>query len=296
MLALFGLTRPAIAIDTHETSTSTEHTLTLLETADLTHMEHTFGILQARTDVLGSYEASLGWIGMHATSATSYAGLDEYQSSHALALSSYIPQAASFARYLPAFQRASAQRARYPELERYQREGLPYAQSVAPGSVPIMYQWDERWGYTPYCGEPLGFTGCGVTVASMATLSLTGNTAWTPAAAARLATALGETDQGTNTTFFTSPGFTSNTGVEGTLLDDGQDAFIDALNNHELVALSVKPATLARGAHWVLAVGVNPDGTVNIHDPNSVANTTRTWDPAELMSYETSQVALRRAS
>ena len=46
--------------------------------------------------------------------------------------------------------------------------------------VPLLMQWDERWGYKPYAGYLFGLTGCGPTCLSMCAIYLTGNPDYSP--------------------------------------------------------------------------------------------------------------------
>ena len=48
-------------------------------------------------------------------------------------------------------------------------------------TVPLLMQWDQRWGYQQYAGDLFGLSGCGPTCLSMVTIYLTGNTDRTPA-------------------------------------------------------------------------------------------------------------------
>lgn len=251
------------------------------------------GSLQMRASAYVDHAEDMAWIGAHSTSPWDYAALSSWQSYHALALSTRISGAVGYVRHLPAALLAGDTSNELPLLQTGLGTGLPYTGGFAAGSAPILFQWDERWGYKDYCGDPLGLTGCGVTVASMAYMGITGRTDITPAGMAALATRLGEAKGGTNSTLFTNPEFEATTGMDGTRLRDNVTALADAAGSGALVALSVKPNTLASGGHWVLVVGLNADGTLSIHDPNSPANTARSWDPAKLMEYENAMIALR---
>ena len=235
------------------------------------------GSLQTRAHALLDRDEQIGWVAAHATSPWSYAGLDANDSWDALVFAMRTPQATNFARTLP----------------RTHGETQPWRSSLSKGQVPILYQWDERWAYTDYCGMPLGFSGCGVTVMAMARAGLTGQADLSPADIAWVAIDEREAFGGTNSTFFTESA--GRLGLEGTRLRDSGAALTSSLKAGALVAVSVKPNTLAGGGHWVLAVGVNEDGTIRIHDPNSPANTARDWDVSELMGYENALVSLTAA-
>ena len=47
-------------------------------------------------------------------------------------------------------------------------------------SVPLLLQWDERWGYFEYAGELMGLSGCGPVCLSMVCIHLLNDTSLTP--------------------------------------------------------------------------------------------------------------------
>ena len=47
-------------------------------------------------------------------------------------------------------------------------------------SVPLLLQWDERWGYNEYAGDLMGLSGCGPTCLSMVCVYLLGDTDCSP--------------------------------------------------------------------------------------------------------------------
>ena len=237
------------------------------------------GTLQARARALVSHDADVAWLGAHATSYKSVAGLDETSSMRTLALATREPLSDGFLRHLSGS---------IPTSE-------PFSGSIAPGQVPALYQWDERWGYTDYCGMPLGFSGCGPTVMSMAYMGLTGRTDLSPADMAGVATEVHEVFGGTNSTFFTSPAMTARLGIAGSRLADSPAALVQALQAGELVAVSVRPNTLAAHDHWVLAVGLDQGGAVRINDPNSPEHSDEAWSAEQLVDYANALIALRTA-
>ncbi|MGN1080944.1 MAG: C39 family peptidase [Acutalibacteraceae bacterium] len=48
------------------------------------------------------------------------------------------------------------------------------------GCVPLLFQWDERWGYSEYAGEMMGISGCGPTCLSMVCVYLLNDTEYNP--------------------------------------------------------------------------------------------------------------------
>lgn len=47
----------------------------------------------------------------------------------------------------------------YPEMKD-KKQTIDLSQEAKTDTVPLLLQWDERWGYMPYSGGLLGYTGC----------------------------------------------------------------------------------------------------------------------------------------
>ena len=86
-----------------------------------------------------------------------------------------------------------ALRERYPETAQfvadYPREHgkhhtIDLTGEVEQGTIPLLLQWDERWGYETYGSSMMAITGCGPTSLSMVVCGLTGDTSWNPLAVA----------------------------------------------------------------------------------------------------------------
>lgn len=54
------------------------------------------------------------------------------------------------------------------------KQKINLSKEVKADTVPLLMQWDERWGYEQYSGGLLGYTGCGPTNLAMVVLYLTG--------------------------------------------------------------------------------------------------------------------------
>lgn len=239
------------------------------------------GSLQTRAHTLVNYDGLVAQLARETKSATERAGVDSSCVYASLALSIRSPEAANFV----------------VGLSEPDHETIGFGGSVPSGTVPALYQWDERWGYVDYCGLPIGFSGCGVTTMAMARMGITGKTDMSPADMATLSVEQNEADAGTNSSFFTNEAVAEITGVRGTRSDYvSSDILASYLSNSgTYVAMHMKQNTLAGGGHWVLAVGVEDDGSIRINDPNSPTNTTKSWDAEELIGYCDALIALSAA-
>ena len=58
----------------------------------------------------------------------------------------------------------------YPDREKYLGKEIDLSGDLAGGDVPLLMQWDVRWGYDSYGEEMVGLAGCGPTCMAMAYL------------------------------------------------------------------------------------------------------------------------------
>ena len=57
-----------------------------------------------------------------------------------------------------------------------EKKDLPAAETldaVTQGEIPLLIQWDERWGYAPYGNSIVAVSGCGPTCMAMVAAGLT---------------------------------------------------------------------------------------------------------------------------
>lgn len=157
----------------------------------------------------------------------------------------------------------------------------PDISSFSRDTVPLFMQWDARWGYHEYAFDVGGVTGCGPTCLSMVAYYLTGNTEYTPAYMMDFSTAqgcVGETG-GTNWTLFSKAAPELGFKVEEVILYDG--AVIKHLNAGHPVIINVKEGDFTTTGHYIVIVSY-ADGVFKVNDPNSVANSEKTWTWAQL--------------
>lgn len=235
------------------------------------------GSLNVRANTKLNHDALVSELASQYTDAWTRTGLDEIQSLTGLRLTSHHEQAISFVLGL-----------------NQPHKTITYSGTTTKGEVPKIYQWDERWGYFEYCNMPLGFSGCGVTIMAMARMGLTGKTDMGPAEMAQLAVDTGEAEGGTLSSFYINSDVSEATGVYGERLSStSASLLVQNISKSSYVAINVRANTLASGGHYILAVGVNDDGTIEIRDPNSPTNTAKSWDAEEIASYATAYTVLR---
>ena len=144
------------------------------------------------------------------------------------------------------------------------------------GKVPLLLQWDSRWGYEKYGSDFLAITGCGPTCLAMAGWYVTSNENMTPHQIARFA----------EKNFYYEPGYGSSwplisqggqaLGVTVTELPLVKKKIVDALEAGWPIILAMGPGDFTTTGHYIVLTGVE-DGAYRVNDPNSIANSERLW-------------------
>lgn len=168
----------------------------------------------------------------------------------------------------------------YPELHD-QSPKIDLKQEASGDRVPLLLQWDPRWGYKSYGSGLIGYTGCGPTCLSMVALYLTGNPDYDPATIARYAEQEGY--------------YVSGSGTSWDLMDTGCQHFGLAsedvmLEEHQMAALLQEgkplicvlgPGDFTDAGHFIVITGYTGEG-FTICDPNSPLRSAQIWTFARL--------------
>lgn len=168
-----------------------------------------------------------------------------------------------------------------------------YDEAVEKGSIPLLYQWDTRWGYREYCAGPIGTTGCCPTSLSMVYMGLTGKNDKTPADMAAIAAESGyaEDGQGTYATFLTD--MAGRFGLQCENFTPSTQNFLTYLQSGYVVICNVGPGDFTDSGHFFVATGLAEDGTVKINDPYSSVNSAKTWDAERIANQSIGMYAFR---
>jgi len=184
--------------------------------------------------------------------------------------------------FVARFPEAMGFAASYLDFDRmnYQPE-LDLSGEVTRGEMPYLLQWDSRWGYVEYGDGMIGYSGCGPTCLSMVAMYYYGWDNNDPIAVARYAD---ENDY-----------YVSGSGSSWTLMSKGckdfdliakeiildENAMVKALEAGKPIICAMGPGVFTDNGHYIVLTGY-VDGAFTIHDPNSPANTARTWTYNEI--------------
>ncbi|MDY3618665.1 C39 family peptidase [Agathobaculum sp.] len=143
-------------------------------------------------------------------------------------------------------------------------------------SVPLLLQWDMRWGYQPYGESTVAVSGCAPASLAMAAAYVTGNASITPYSVAQTAAQQGYYIPGEGTSWELMNIGAAAFGVvcEQLSLDKAQiDAALTA--GHPVIC-SMLPGDFTSSGHFIVLSG-KEDGGYAVRDPNSRERSGKVW-------------------
>lgn len=149
---------------------------------------------------------------------------------------------------------------------------------VSKGMVPLLIQWDGRWGYADLGDFCIGTNGCGPTCLTMVYASLTGDNTKTPCTFSEFAD---ENDY-----------YVDEVGSKWSLMTDGAAAFgikgrelglsrenvLRELEKGRPIICSMRKGDFTYGGHFIVLAGATEDGRIKVNDPNSPWRSLILWD------------------
>lgn len=153
--------------------------------------------------------------------------------------------------------------------------------TLAKGTIPLLIQWDERWGYAPYGESTIAVSGCGPTALSMVVSGLTGDNTITPYKVAKYSEENGyyAGDEGTSWSLMADAG--DEYEVQSTEIPLVENNMIDELESGHPIICSVKQGDFTEGGHFIVLTGMK-DGKFKINDPNSRIRSAKLWSFEDL--------------
>lgn len=149
------------------------------------------------------------------------------------------------------------------------------------GDIPLLLQWDERWGYGNYGNNIVAVSGCGPTCMAMVIAGLTGNRSVTPYTMAEYSqehdfvTAEGNTAWA----FITDGGV--EFGVKGQPVSLEETLVTEKLKQGVPIICSMRPGDFTTSGHFIVLTGVQ-NGKIELNDPNSLKNSEALWNFSDL--------------
>ena len=145
--------------------------------------------------------------------------------------------------------------------------------------VPLLLQWDQRWGYLHYGSDVAGVTGCGPVCLSMAAFYLTKDEAFSPDRIIRFAADNGYYVKGSGSSWKLISEGGVKLGFDVRELPLDENLIRKNLEAGNPIITVVGPGDFTSSGHFLVMTGWE-DGKILINDPNSTANSQK------LSSYE----------
>ena len=164
----------------------------------------------------------------------------------------------------------------YPE-ERKIEHDIDLSEYQNSDTVPLLLQWDKRWGYEKYGDGMIAFTGCAPTCLSMVSVYLTGNTSLDPLYIANKADKEGYYVNGVGSDWSVMTTFAEALGLDAKELPLDKNTVLRCLENGEPIICAMGPGDFTETGHFIILSGVT-EGKIKINDPNSVSNSKKLWD------------------
>lgn len=168
----------------------------------------------------------------------------------------------------------------YPNREQYQGKPIDLSGDYTSGQVPLLMQWDKRWGYDSYGDSNIGLAGCGPTCMAMIYLYLTGDTSANPRTMAEFADDNGyHTTDGTAWSFWTDGA--AQLGLDGEALSLSESAMKGVLDSGGLIVCSMRPGDFTTTGHFIVIRGYDKNGFY-VNDPNHRSTSEKQWSFKQL--------------
>lgn len=169
----------------------------------------------------------------------------------------------------------------YPNKKDYRGE-IDVTKELTEG-IPLLLQWDERWGYIRYGGDFLAVTGCGPTCLSMVWCGLNKKGIWSPDKVAEMAEKSGYYAQGQGSSWDLMTGGAGKLGLRAERVIFDEKHIKETLYQKKPIICAMGPGDFTTQGHFIVLTGINDDGKILLNDPNSRKRSGKSWDLKKVM-------------
>ena len=170
----------------------------------------------------------------------------------------------------------------YPK-EHSKEHDIDLTAEASQDTVPLLQQWDKRWGYEKYSGNYFAASGCGPTALSMVVLYLTHDAQASPLAVAEYAKEAGYSVDGSGSAWNLISKGCRHFGVNAKSVKVNEDIFKEKLDEGNLIVVNVGPGDFTDNGHFMVITGYDDEG-FTINDPNSIIKSNTHWQFERLSS------------
>lgn len=143
--------------------------------------------------------------------------------------------------------------------------------------VPLLMQWDERWGYSKYGDNVMGLTGCGPTCLSMVCIYLLEDTKYDPLYMAKFAEENGYYVSGSGSAWTLISKGGKKLGLDVIEIPLDENRIRRNLEVGNPIICIMGPGDFTTTGHFIVMTEY-VDGKIRINDPNSRERSEMLWD------------------
>ena len=162
-----------------------------------------------------------------------------------------------------------------------QTKEIDLSEHLGSETVPLLFQWDERWGNTIYGSDVMTVTGCGPTCLSMVLVHLLQDATFTPRYVADFAEENKYYAKGSGSKWALISEGGETLGLDVTELPLDENRMKKNLELGNPIICIMGPGDFTTAGHFIVLRGVE-DGKFIVNDPNSKENSERLWSYEEI--------------
>jgi hypothetical protein len=183
----------------------------------------------------------------------------------------------------------------YPFLKDVKQEyTIPEMDDLSNG-MPLLLQWDTRWGYKMYGNDMMGLTGCGPTCLSMVAMYLLNDNTLDPGYMAQFSIDHGYCVPGNGSMWTLISEGGELLGLEVEELDLYKKDLQDNLEAGNPIIMVMGPGDFTRDGHFIV-VSDYINGKLKINDPNSRIRSEKLWEFEKIENQVSNLWALKKAA
>ena len=165
---------------------------------------------------------------------------------------------------------------KYPE-NKDKKFSVDLSREASSNEVPLLIQWDERWGYEKYGENFIATGGCGPTALSMAAIYLTKKPEYTPLKVAETAYKKGYYIGGVGSKWSLISEGCSYFGLNSQMVPLDESCMENALKEGQVIIASMGEGDFTRKGHFIVIRGFDDKGFY-VNDPASYKNSEIVWE------------------
>ena len=143
-------------------------------------------------------------------------------------------------------------------------------------TVPLLMQWDERWGYDKYGTGCIGTSGCGPTALSMTAMYVLNDTTLTPRKMAQFAIKNGYCVPGNGSSWSLMGKGGVQLGMKVKRVSNNENDIKSQLKKGYPIVAIMSKGYFTTGGHYIVFTDY-VDGKIKINDSNSYINSDKLW-------------------